>query len=160
VDVSSLVERVRMSAGCVVLPSTGPPRIKPSHLLPTDLAVFYQLCGGMVLYGESEYPVTIVSSEELVLANPVIVRELCEWDISACWYIVAQDKNKESITIDLAPERLGRCYDSFYERHGVRGSCPIIAKSFAELLGDLVNSKGEYYFWLLENFKSFGDAYD
>jgi hypothetical protein len=68
--------------------------------------------------------------------------------------------NGDYLTIDLNQERLGRCYDSFYDRHGIVGSYPTIAKSFTELLEQLFNNKGELLYWLNKDFPSLGDAYD
>lgn len=56
--------------------------------------------------------------------------------------------------------RLGRCYDSNWEIHGVAGSCPIIANSFTELLERLVMNNGKHWYWLQDDFTSLGDAYD
>jgi len=159
-DVPQLIERARAIAGCTLLPPRGIPAIAESHTLPNDLAIFYRLCGGMALFVESEYPITLVSPDAFVLANPLIVGELCEYDISSSWYILSRDRNNEALTIDLHPGRLGRCYDSFYERHGVRGSCPIIARSFTEFLSRILDRNGGYYYWLQSDFISLGDAYD
>lgn len=67
-----------------------------------------------------------------------MIGEKTEYDISSNWYIIGRDMNKEYITIDLNPLRLGRCYDSYWENHGVPGNCAIIATTFTELitLGD------------------------
>ena len=40
------------------------------------------------------------------------------------------------------------------------GDCPVIAKSFTELLSQLVKNKGKRWYWLKEDFESLGDAYD
>ncbi|MFM2479667.1 SMI1/KNR4 family protein [Celerinatantimonas sp. MCCC 1A17872] len=153
-----LLDRIRKIRDCEVLPSHGLPNI--SNLLPSDLVEFYKLCGGVKLFKNEEYCVEIVCPEELVLANPVIVGELCPEDISSQWYIIAKGGAEESITIDLAPERLGRCYDSFVDVHAVAGSCSIIALSFHELLERLIINKGKYWYWLRDDFQSLGDAYD
>ena len=50
--------------------------------------------------------------------------------------------------------------DSFWDRHGVVGEQPIIANSFTELLEQLYQSKGDYFYWLQEDFENIGDAYD
>lgn len=64
------------------------------------------------------------------------------------------------ITIDLAEKRLGRCYDSFWDRHGVVGESTIVAKSFTELLSQLFGNQGKSLFWLNSDFVYIGDAYD
>lgn len=81
-------------------------------------------------------------------------------DISSHWYIVVHDGNGDYITIDLHQDRLGKYYDSFWDKHGVPGDSPIIAKSFTELLDRLVKKNGERWYWLNEDFESLGDAYD
>ena len=55
----------------------------------------------------------------MILANPVIIGELCEEDISSKWYIICKDLEENYITFDSSVERNGRCYDSFWDRHGV-----------------------------------------
>jgi glycosyltransferase involved in cell wall biosynthesis len=40
------------------------------------------------------------------------------------------------------------------------GECPVIAKSFTELLNQLVQNNGERWYWLKEDFESLGDAYN
>ncbi|MFG0722878.1 SMI1/KNR4 family protein [Pseudomonas sp. GLN_6] len=140
------------------MPTRGLPNV--SHKLPKDLVEFYQACGGLKLFQGQDYAIDIVSSEDFVLANPIIIGGLYPEDISSNWYVVAKGAVDEIITIDLADERRGRCYDSFYDVHGVVGSCPIIAMSFTELLLSLIESGGGYWFWLKDSFVSHGDAYD
>ena len=159
-DISQLFDEARTTVGSILMPPQGLPTITESHNLPTDLANFYRLCGGMTLFATLEYPITIVSPDAFVLANPLIVGELWEYDISSSWYIMSRDRNNEALTIDLHPSRLGKCYDSFYERHGVRGSCPIIARSFTDFFSRILNARGGYYYWLQNDFISLGDAYD
>ena len=128
--------------------------------LPNDLKVFYENCGGVCFFTDSAYGFTIVSPEEMVLANPIIVGELCGEDISSEWYIIGKDTENNYITIDLAKERLGRCYDSFWDRHGVVGECAIVAQTFTELVSQLYSNQGKSLFWLDDDFNYLGDAYD
>jgi len=145
---------------CIVHPVVGTPLLEQVHQLPEDLMTFYSVCGGMELFVDSEYKITIVPPSKFVLANPLIVGELCEDDISSNWYTVAQYDNNEFISIDLYEGRLGKCYDSFHETHGLVGETPVISLSFTELLSKLISLKGESYFWVDENFTPYGDAYD
>ena len=108
----------------------------------------------------SMYPISISTPAEFVLANPVTVGQLCKDDISSWWYILASTRNGEIITTDLQESRRGRCYDSFFEHHGVRGSCPVIANSFFEFLGLILPTRGRKYYWLEESFTPLADAYD
>src|SRR5262245_38057512 len=76
-----------------------------------------------------------------------------EYDITSSWYIVAHLPNDGNyITIDLSNNRFGRCYDSSLGRHGNPGYCPIIAKSFLDLLANLHREGGNYCYWLEDGF--------
>lgn len=89
------------------------------HILPNDLKEFYSLCGGLVLFEDEEYPIYIVSPDKFVLANPIIVAELCEEDISSNWYIIGNDGTDEYLTTDLNEDRLGRCTIVFLTAMGL-----------------------------------------
>ena len=159
-DMRELITRIQATPGCQVFAPVGIPVIHEGHLLfPDDLRSFYTLCGGVRLFEGRDYAITIVSPRQFVLANPVIIGEMGEDDISSIWYIIADDGNGEYLTIDLSRERLGRCYDSFFDCHGVVGSCPIIAPSFTDLLMHLYENQGQYWYWLRPNFTPIGDAY-
>lgn len=71
-----------------------------------------------------------------------------------------KDIKNNYITIDLEKERLGRCYDSFWDRHGVVGECAVIAQTFTELVSQLYSNQGKSLFWLDDKFNYLGDAYD
>ena len=160
-EVKGLIELVKNISDCEVYPPDGyPETLNDKHLLPDDLKDFYTLCGGLGLFLESDYPIYISSPKEFVAANPVIVGELCPDDMSSEWYIIADDKDGQYITIDLSSKRLGLCYDSFWDRHGLLGDCPIIAHTFSELLYRIVSNGGNYWYWLHDDFQSFGDVYD
>jgi hypothetical protein len=159
-SIESLVNKIKTLPDCVVYPPSGIPAVNKSHTLPDDVHKFYELCGGVLLYEKADYSILIVPPQDFLLANPIIVGELCEEDISSDWYICATDRNGEYITIDLNPKRLGRCYDSFYDRHGVVGECSIIATSFTDLLERFIENKGRYWYWLQKDFIPLGDAYD
>ncbi len=121
---------------------------------------FYEVCGGIDLFKNKQYGFEIVKPKEFVLANPLIIGELCEEDISSKWYIICKDSEDNYITIDLCKEKNGKCYDSFWDRHGVVGECSVIAISFTELIERLFRSKGKSLYWLDDNFEYIGDAYD
>ncbi len=160
-DLSALIEEIRKTDGCEVYPPNGLPTVAgEDHRPPDDVMEFYTLCGGMGLYLTSDYPIYLVPAEDFVSANPVIVGDSCPDDISDWWYLAADDRSGQYITIDLSPERAGRCYDSFWDRHGLVGDCPVIAKSFTELLYRLFHNGGDSWYWLRDDFASYGDAYD
>jgi hypothetical protein len=123
------------------------------------MRAFYEACGGLDLYADNAYGIHMVSPAKLVKANPVIRGCQGQGDISFDWFIVAQN-SEQHITVDLGKERIGKCYDSFWDRHALRGHTPIIALSFTELLERLVVSRGCYWYWLQDGFRSYGDAYD
>jgi antitoxin YokJ len=154
-----LIEEVRATESCEVFPPEGVPAVGHTHQLPADVEDFYRFCGGARFFKDSPYSLEIVSPSDFVLANPVILGELYEDDISSNWYIVGRSGPEQSITIDLNPDRLGLCYDSFHEVHGVAGSCSIIATSFTDLVRRILDNRGGYWYWLSESFVPIGDAY-
>lgn len=126
--------------------------------LPHDVHAFYAACGGLDLYTDRAYGVHVVPPAEFAKANPVIRGCVGDGDISCDWFIIGMNA-KQYITIDLGMGRAGRCYDSFWDRHALPGDSPIIAMSFSELLVRLIAGGGGYWYWLREDFISYGDAY-
>ena len=161
----SLIKKICETKDCIVLPPSGSPTIKQSHFLPRDLTEFYTLCGGIKLYKNSNYSVEIMPPQSVVLANPVILPDGWESyippdDISYNWYLIAEAGPEQRISIDLSHSTSGRCYDSFWDIHACPGDSPILACSFTELLESLYKSRGDYWFWLSNDFHVIGDAYD
>jgi hypothetical protein len=152
--ISDLIRFILKTPDCRVNAISGVPSIQKDHMLPNDLSEFYQLCGGITLFEHAAYPFYIVEAKNLLVANPIILKgitqeelDLSKNDISWSWYIIANDgTTSQYITIDLSPERLGRCYDSFWEIHP--GNSPIIATSFTELVENLLDNKGQSLYWL------------
>jgi len=150
-----------------LFPPAGLPVLQAGHQLPDDLLQFYRRCGGMRI-GKG-LALTILPPEQVSLANPLVLKDLSadqlrdiSDDITWSWYAIARDDNGDYLSIDLDPGRNGRCYDSFWDCHGVPGSCPIIARSFTELLERLIQAdppSGQPY-WFSESFAVLGDAYD
>jgi len=159
-DIKELIDKIRNTPDCIVHAPCGLPLENQNIDLPKDLKLFYENCGGITFFTNKAYEFSIVAPRELVLANPIIVGELCEEDISSEWYIICKNVENDYITIDLSSKRLGRCYDSFWDRHGVVGECAIVARNFTELLIQLYNNQGESLFWLEDDFSYIGDAYD
>jgi antitoxin YokJ len=163
---NQLLTTIASIPDCVVLPEADLPKVASDYELPQDLVEFYSLCGGVELFGSSAYSMEIVASGRLVRANPVIFSGMDEQqiqqtsnDISWSWHIIGEGENRQYVTIDLAPERLGRCYDSFWDTHAMPGSSPIIALTFTELLSRLLDSQGNHWYWLQPDFSFIGDAY-
>ncbi|EFM08677.1 Cell wall assembly/cell proliferation coordinating protein, KNR4-like protein [Paenibacillus curdlanolyticus YK9] len=159
--IRKLIEQLEKRDDCNVYPvATLPVLQNEKHELPQDLLEFYEVCGGVELFTEADFRIRIVPPEKFVLANPVIVGELCAYDhLSSNWYIIGE-YGGEYITIDLWKSRLGRCYDSFFDRHGSVGNCDIVARSFTELIIHLIDNGGKSLYWTEDDFEYLGDAYD
>ncbi|MBG9452538.1 hypothetical protein ABE61_00115 [Lysinibacillus sphaericus] len=135
--------------------------------LPEDLNYFFSNYDSLYIFVDKPYGLKIVSSNEFIPTSKrlypeddVIWEEL-EGDVSNEWYLIAESEQiNQYISIDMSKSHFGYCYDSFLDTHATQGDSQIIAKSFTELLERLYASKGENWFWLTENFKSYGDAYD
>ena len=167
IDIKEVLIRIKKNNDCFIYPPQGLPNVGSDHILPDDLRMFYQLCGGVSLFSSSAYSINIVSPNKFLLANPVIFTGVSEedlyaskGDISWSWYLIGKGENGQFITIDLAKDRLGRCYDSFWDCHAMPGSSQIIAKSFTEMLLRLVENQGKHWYWLQPHFTPYGDAYD
>lgn len=155
-----LIDRIAATPGCHVFEPSGQPHLEPGHRLPDDLREFHRRCGGADLFVDADFTAHISAPTELVLANPVIVGQRVTDDISDSWYIVGRGGGSEFLSIDLHPDRRGVCYDSFFEVHGVPGSCAIVARSFTDLLERLLDAQGGHWYWLEPDFEGLGDAYD
>jgi hypothetical protein len=59
-EIERLVTELSQTPGIVVFPPHGDPRPKSEDALPADLQRFYELCSGMTLFSESDYPARIV----------------------------------------------------------------------------------------------------
>lgn len=159
-DIFNILNKIRKMPNCSVHRPCGLPILDKKVKLPDDLRLFYENCGGVSLFINQEYGFEIVNPKEMVLANPIIIGEPCDEDISSTWYIICKDFENNYITIDLAKERIGRCYDSFWDRHGVVGECSIVARNFTELVNNLMINQGKSIYWLENDFIYIGDAYD
>lgn len=160
VELEQLIRQIGGTSGCEVMPPAGQPELPSGLALPDDLAAFYALCGGVVLYPGSDYSVRIVGPGEFGSANLAVLGETGFDDRSDLWFAVAVTPDSEYISIDLSPERLGRCYDSFHEVHGIVGESRVVATCFTDLLEHLLTGGGRRWFWLEPEFQDLGDAYD
>ncbi|MEM9403296.1 MAG: SMI1/KNR4 family protein [Pseudomonadota bacterium] len=160
-----LLERVRNTRDCVVLPPSGLPQLSRQHSLPEDLKEFYTDCGGVKFFSGSNYSMEIVSPDRFVLSNPEVLpegweRDVPDNDISNDWYIVAEAGVEQRLSIDLGEKRVGRCYDSFWDIHASPGESRVVARSFSDLINSIFSCGGNYWFWLADDFLPLGDAYD
>lgn len=162
-DMATLVDALWATPDCAVAPPAGEPTVAPPHVLPADLHAFYRLCGGATLFAHADYPITIVAPREVVPANPVIIPGLTDADRGATrddpswsWYLAAAGDGGQHLTIDLDPARLGRCYDSFWDRHPADSAT--IATSFTDLLARLLANRGRHWYWLQPGWRLDGPA--
>lgn len=159
--IDALIDAMAADPGCKVMPPAGLPVVEPSHRLPADMARFYERCGGATISRGGGWEWQLLPPSQVVLANPLLVGERCEYDRSSEWFVVVGDSNGDYITIDLDPGRLGRCYDSYMGCHANRGGCSIVARSFTDLVGRLLADRdGCQPYWSRPGFESLGDAYD
>ncbi|MEN5284575.1 SMI1/KNR4 family protein [Stenotrophomonas lactitubi] len=147
------------SSHAIRLPAAALPALEGPLAYPADMQHFYRECGGALLYANDPQSISykMLPPEDIRQANEVIVGERCEDDLSATWHVVARSDNGDYISIDLSLQQPGRCYDSNHEIHGVAGSCPVIAGSFTELIGNLLSCGGGQPYWAALDCR---DAYD
>lgn len=152
-----LLTSISLRPDCLVAPPAGLPVIP--YQLPPDLLEFFSHCGGIQLFAGSEWELEICPPSRFENSNAVIILEECPYDRTHYWFICARS-DPQYISIDLSSKFLGRCYDSFWDIHGIPGSCPIIAKSFTDFLERALQCNGNEYYWQRSDFQSLGDAYD
>jgi len=168
---TELLDSIAHAPDCIILPVAGQPNIGPTHVVPEDVRVFYDWCGGVVIARGSPYEARIVGPDECVLANDVIlgnivgdfatvVREQLSADASRDWYIIAAIENANYLAIDFGRPHNGRCYDAFCETYTSPGQMPVIATSLTVLIAHLYEHRGQRWYWLQPGFHPSGDAYD
>jgi hypothetical protein len=165
--IDELVEVAASMPGCKVLPSSGQPKLShKNYRMPKDLRRFYDLAGGASLFPSADFGFHVAAPTELVPANPVLLpkevysKYRADFAMSDSWYLICRGTGpEEAISIDLAADRLGRCYDSFHEVHGT-GDSLIIAQSFTELLFRILDSRGKKLWWDGPRGFSYGRAFD
>lgn len=153
-----LIQELYRRRDCTVAQAFGLPRLEEGHTLPEELAELYRLCGGIELFAGSSHPIRIVGPMDFVPADPVILGRPALRSPTSTWYVLARRADDAFITIDVAPDRAGRCYDSAWDRHGVSGNCPIVARSLAELLQTVVARGSGEPWWLDPAWAPLGDA--
>ena len=160
-EIQAIIEMIKRDLSCICYPPIGEPMLPEGLTLPADLRTFYQSLGGIHLFPDASFPLQIVSPSNFVRANPVIVGENWEEDITYNWFIVAQSEGfgGQYITIDLGKGRMGQCYDSYWDRH-VNFDCPIIANSFTDFLLQAYRTKGEIWYWAADGFNNYGMSHE
>lgn len=160
-EIKKIVSKMESSNNFKVNKPCGLPNILEKHLLPDDVKTFYNLCGGVECYIESGgFPLVILPPKEIKLSNIVLLGNDHKDDISSSWYLIVDAYDGNYLSIDFDRKRVGKCYESFEYSHAVKDNCPIIARSFTELLINIFDYCGDYFFWKdNEKFSCYGDAY-
>ena len=134
--------------------------------LPPEVQAFYALTDGATVHAGLPIELRIPTLAELQTTNSLlyppgdVIWEELEDDISQHWLAIGlAPELSQYVSLDLAPERLGRCMDSFIDTHASPGDCAVIAASFADWLAQLLASP-QHWFWLRDGFEPLGDAYD
>ena len=52
--IGRIIEKIRNTHNCEILPPMGKPKIREDLMLPQDLQEFYEICGGAKLFQESK----------------------------------------------------------------------------------------------------------
>jgi antitoxin YokJ len=157
--IKAFLRSIAHTADCAVLPPGGGPSIDGErHHVPEDVAEFYRLCGGVSLFAESDYSIEIVAPHKLRPTNERMFRGLRPDQIATSyghpcwdWYTIADAGNGQHISVDLHPDRLGRCYDAFWETYPAESG--LVATSFTDLVERLYANGGNYWYWLEADFR-------
>lgn len=97
--------------------------------------VFYELCGGIRFFKGSKFEFIVVPPNEVILANPVIIGELCEEDIEKVINLL-DGEYVTQIIMDNGNEDDYLCIDG-----GNDGLCNVfISKNDNEIIYTLINS--------------------
>lgn len=166
-NIEHLIEKIRKYENCKILPPSGLPSVEDGNVLPSDVIRFYELCGGVELYKNKDYCVEFVKPTEFVPISPLIwdaeiinsARNVFEVKVATSWYRAVNLGDSNFIAIDLNPIKSGRCYKAFWDSYAVKDETPIIANSFTELLSQFIDNNGEYWYFMQDDFVSYGDAY-
>lgn len=156
-----VIAELQSRADCHFRPATGTPLIPADLRLPADVVAFYKWFGDARLFSDDGLSprCRILPPEQFVQVGDAIMGEPTTVGIERSWYAIADVCDGNYLGIDLLPSRLGWCYDCFHETYGCPGYCKVIARSFTELL-NCFSKAGDSVFWLNQDFRGYGDAYD
>jgi len=109
-NIVSLFEEIQSLPNLKLHSPAGLPTVRPEHLLPEDVRMFYERCGGftwnLVVEGAVWDSFSVLSPLQVLPANPLIAfSELSQEndnDISWDWYSIAQTANGDYFTIGLS----------------------------------------------------------
>lgn len=135
----------------MVHPSSGQPRLPPGVSIPEELQQYFDLCGGLELFLDAEYPSTVYGPASFVQAHPVLLAPLTLSEIESNiprsepswnWHLIADaGTQNESVVVHVDGPHAGRCYSGFWETYPQ--DSPVLARSFATFLHALVMDEGQ-----------------
>lgn len=153
-DLDSVLAEIATRRDCRLLPPVGQAQVPAGLLVPPDLWRFHDRCGGAVLFMGAEFTWHVSGPSRLVPASPrlltpqVAAEVAVEYpeDLTNGCYVIADSGDESStvphIVVDLHPDRVGRCYDAFWQTYGLVGEMPIVALTITEFLRVLLASGG------------------
>ncbi|MCG8550320.1 MAG: SMI1/KNR4 family protein [Desulfobacterales bacterium] len=158
--ISKILIKIQNSDGCDVFPAQGQPKLASKVIIPEDMRLFYELCGGVKLFSNKEYHWRILAPNEIALAEKSILDESEIIPELGNLFLIADDGNGDYLAINLDRKSNGYVVDAFHETFGVIGDTPVIAFSFTELLESLYENSGEYPFWLSDKSNQYKDWFE
>lgn len=127
---------------------TTPARNLPKVDMPEDLTVFYEHFGEVTFYPNSQYPFKILPPDEFQKSNLIVTGEDLNDPVTEDWYTIVKCED-QLISINLKKGlTFGYCYDSFWDIYGTTNDDTLIAKSFTQLIINIIKSKGKNLFWI------------
>ncbi len=106
-NIVTLLEEIKALPNCKLHRPCGLPKLRPEHVLPEDLRIFYEHCGGFTWNQMVETTLwssfSVLPPQQVSLANPLIAfvpqsaRESCP-DISWDWYVIAHNSDRDYFT--------------------------------------------------------------
>jgi hypothetical protein len=157
--IAKLIDRLRSTRGCQLLPPTGLPKLPRGIKLPSDLRYFYKEAGGAVLFGRRNSPTRILPPEKIERIDFAIIGEGFARGPFKHWFALADVQDGNYLAIDLNPRFHGHCYDAFHETFAMPGYVAIVASSFTDLLERLLAAEGRCSYWLEDDFQNLGEAF-
>ena len=155
-----VLECLRLRDDCLFHPASCFPKIPTGLQLPADLTEFYRRYSEALLFCRRDMKLKLQDSRchvlppnQFVQIGKAILNEETT-AVQASWFSLADVQDGNYFAIDLAPSRLGRCYDCFHESFEP-ADCKIIALSFTELLNRFAEA-GDDCWWLAEGFQGYG----
>lgn len=151
--INRLIDRLVVTGKARLLPPNGFPAVSEKHQINDELHLFYERCGGMYLYEDQDFPITILGPSEIRLANLEMFAGISEAEIEKSrgdrswnWYILAECDSdpEEKVVMDLGSDQ-GWCYDCHWSRYP--GNSVMIARGLTEFLHKLLEYDGSYLYW-------------